>query len=121
MFNFLVRSGTGLEVYQHNNKTGSAVVPFQPFEGFTKDESKACKALIFSECGKFFAYGNGKEVKIMDEKFNCKISLQVSEVENIRGNLNQSYGRKTIVMFIFLATKSNVPEVFTVFHLHCGL
>lgn len=82
MFNFLVRSGTGLEVYQHNNITGSAVVPFQPFEGFPKDESKACKALIFSDCGKFFAYGNGKEVKIMDEKFNCKISIQVSEVEN---------------------------------------
>lgn len=87
MFNFLVRSGTGLEVYQHNNKTGSAVVPFQPFEGFPKDESKACKALIFSECGKFFAYGNGKEVKVMDEKFNCKISLQVSEVENIKEKL----------------------------------
>lgn len=121
MFNFLVRSGTGLEVYQHNNKTGSSVVPFQPFEGFPKDESKACKALIFSECGKFFAYGNGKEVKIMDEKFNCKISLQVSEVENINVNLNQLNERKINVVFIVLATKSNVPEVFSIFHLHCGL
>ncbi|CAO1339026.1 unnamed protein product [Diamesa hyperborea] len=101
-----VRSGTGLEVYQHNNKTGSAVVPFQPFEGFTKDESKACKALIFSECGKFFAYGNGKEVKIMDEKFNCKISLQRPKAMFLKFSPSSTY---IVVYEIFFTTKEN-PE-----------
>lgn len=56
-----VRSNCGVEVWQ---STGFKQ-PYVPDEKFTRDESKFCRAIVFSPEGRFFAWGNGTKYVLL--------------------------------------------------------
>ncbi|XP_053694139.1 eukaryotic translation initiation factor 2A [Sabethes cyaneus] len=55
-----LRSSTGVEVWKSNGfKT-----PFIPDTEFVRDESKLCRAIVYSPNGRFLAWANGSTVQI---------------------------------------------------------
>ncbi|XP_055546327.1 eukaryotic translation initiation factor 2A [Wyeomyia smithii] len=55
-----IRSSTGVEVWKSNGfKT-----PFIPDPEFARDESKLCRAIVYSPNGRFLAWANGSTVQI---------------------------------------------------------
>lgn len=103
-FSISVRSGNGLEMWQISNKDGPASTrKFQPHEGFTKEETRTCKAMTFSD--KLFAFCNGSVVKIMDSSdFKLKASLPCSRAHILKFSPMGTY---VIVYEIFISSKEN--------------
>lgn len=55
-----IRSSTGVEVWKSNGFKA----PFIPEQGFARDESKLCRAIVYSPNGRFLAWTNGSTVQI---------------------------------------------------------
>ncbi|XP_055599394.1 eukaryotic translation initiation factor 2A [Uranotaenia lowii] len=55
-----IRSSTGVEVW----KSSGFKAPFVPETAFTRDESKLCRAIVYSPNGRFLAWANGSTVQI---------------------------------------------------------
>lgn len=55
-----IRSSTGVEVW----KSDGFKAPFVPDPGFARDESKLCRAIVYSPNGRFLAWANGSTVQI---------------------------------------------------------
>lgn len=55
-----IRSSTGVEVW----KSDGLKLPFVPDSGFARDESKLCRAVVYSPNGRFLAWANGSTVQI---------------------------------------------------------
>lgn len=55
-----IRSSTGVEVW----KSEGAKAPFVPDAAFGRDESKLCRAIVYSPNGRFLAWANGSTVQI---------------------------------------------------------
>lgn len=55
-----IRSATGVEVW----KSDGFKTPFVPDPGFARDESKLCRAIVYSPNGRFLAWANGSTVQI---------------------------------------------------------
>lgn len=55
-----IRSSTGVEVW----KSDGPKAPFVPDAGFARDESKLCRAIVYSPNGRFLAWANGTTVQI---------------------------------------------------------
>lgn len=56
-----IRSSTGVEVW---SKSSGSSAPFVPDSKFSRDESKLCRAIVYSPCGRFLAWANGSTVQI---------------------------------------------------------
>lgn len=55
-----IRSSTGVEVW----KSEGPKAPFVPDAAFGRDESKLCRAIVYSPNGRFLAWANGSTVQI---------------------------------------------------------
>lgn len=55
-----IRSSTGVEVW----KSEGFKAPYIPDPGFARDESKLCRAIVYSPNGRFLAWANGTTVQI---------------------------------------------------------
>lgn len=55
-----IRSSIGVEVW----KSDGFKAPFVPDPGFARDESKLCRAIVYSPNGRFLAWANGQTVQI---------------------------------------------------------
>lgn len=55
-----IRSSTGVEVW----KSQASKAPYVPDAGFARDESKLCRAIVYSPNGRFLAWANGTTVQI---------------------------------------------------------
>lgn len=55
-----IRSSTGVEVW----KSDAFRAPYVPDSGFARDESKLCRAIVYSPNGRFLAWANGTTVQI---------------------------------------------------------
>lgn len=55
-----IRSSTGVEVW----KSDRPKAPFVPDTAFARDESKLCRAIVYSPNGRFLAWANGSTVQI---------------------------------------------------------
>lgn len=55
-----IRSSTGVEVW----KSERPKAPFVPDTAFARDESKLCRAIVYSPNGRFLAWANGSTVQI---------------------------------------------------------
>lgn len=63
-----VRSNTGVEVWNATSTKSYAADPT-----FAREESKNCRAIVFSPDGQFLAYANGSNVRIASPSDNWKI------------------------------------------------
>lgn len=57
-FSVLVRGSIGISL-------GQGPPSYEPVKSFPKDDSKTCKAMVFSPDGRYFAWANGVAVKIL--------------------------------------------------------
>jgi translation initiation factor 2A len=101
---FLVRSGTGLEVWNVENKDSSASSARQ-FKPFFK-ETKPARALTYSE--NFFAVGNSADgVKVFNSKMELKFTIPRTKAYILKFTAKETY---LIVYEIYTSTKDNAES-----------
>lgn len=96
----LVRSGTGLEVWNVSDKDGPlALREFKPF--YT--EAKAARAMAYSD--NFLAFGNSSDgVKVFDSKMELKFVVPRFKAFILKFSPKETY---LIVYEIFTSSKEN--------------
>ncbi|CRK94154.1 CLUMA_CG007673, isoform A [Clunio marinus] len=101
MLNFAVRSGTGLEIWNIQNKDGTTASSRQ-FKPFFK-EAKSARAMTCSS--NFFAYGNSVDgVKVYNSKMELKFVVPRTKAYIIKFSPKESF---LIIYEIFASSKEN--------------
>ncbi|KAK9307333.1 hypothetical protein QLX08_002341 [Tetragonisca angustula] len=84
---------------------GQGPPSYEPVKSFPKDDSKTCKAMVFSPEGRYFAWVNGMTAKIL----HCSTWKIITEIKRPKISAIQFSARSTYFMTWepFIATSSN--------------
>ncbi|KAJ6632850.1 Eukaryotic translation initiation factor 2A [Pseudolycoriella hygida] len=96
-----IRSSVGIELW---NSAGLKI-PYVPNQNFPRDESKFCRAIVFSADGRFLAWANGTKVEICATK-DWKIIFSLPRPKTFYLKFSPS-GKYLVTWELFITTKDN--------------